>query len=71
MNIPNQIKPESEFHEFNEINEESQIRQKSGWIERRLWSWNMGYNFKRNQPYLSLVSNLNRGSNGLNCVSGC
>ena len=31
------------------------IRQKPVSIERRLKSWNIEYNFKGNQPYLSLV----------------
>ena len=32
-------------------------------IERRLKFWNIEYYFKWNQPYLSRVSNLSRGSN--------
>ena len=39
-------------------------------IERLLKSWNIGYNFKWNQTYLSRRLNLSRGSNTLNLVSG-
>ena len=39
-------------------------------IEGRLKSWNIKYNFKWNQPYLSRVSNLSRDTNSLNSASG-
>ena len=38
-------------------------------IERRLQSWNVKYNFKWNQPYLSRVSNISSGSNCLSSAS--
>ena len=47
----------------------AQIRQKPVSIEHRLKSWNIEYNFKWNQPYLSRVSNLSRSSNSLNSAS--
>ena len=47
----------------------SQIRQKPISIERRLKSWNIEYNFKCNQPYLSRTLNLSCGSNSLNSAS--
>ena len=40
--------PLSEFNEFN-----PRLRQKPVSIKRRLKSWNIEYNFKWNQPYLS------------------
>ena len=43
---------------------------KSVSIEHRLKSWNIEYNFKRNQPYLSRGLNLSRRSNSLNSASG-
>ena len=45
------------------------IRQKPVSIERRFISWNIKFNFKWNQPYLSPVSNLSRRSNSLNSAS--
>ena len=49
---------------------ENPDRLKPVWIERRLKSWNIEYNFKWNQAYLSRISNFNRGSNSLNPASG-
>ena len=43
--------------EFNEFEPPTQNRQRPVSIERRLKSWNIKYNFKWNQPYLSRVSN--------------
>ena len=43
-------------------------RQKLVSIERRHKSWNIEYNFKWNQPYLSHVLNLSRRSNSLNSL---
>jgi len=39
---------------------------KTGFKNRRLISWNIEYNFKWNQPYLSRGLNLSRSSNSLN-----
>ena len=57
---------ESEVHEF-----EPRLKsaKKTVSIKRRLKSWNIEYNFKWNQLYLSRVSNLSRGSNSLNSAS--
>jgi len=48
----------------------SRVSNQSVSIERWLESWNIEYNFKWNQPYLSRVSKLSRGSNSLNSASG-
>ena len=37
----------------------------------RLKSWKIEYNLKLNQPYLSRVLNLSRGSNSIYLASGC
>jgi len=50
------MKPESEF---NELKPHLKSLRKPVSIERRLESWNVEYDFKRKQPYLS------RGSNSL------
>ena len=43
--------------------------QKPVLIERRLKSWQISYNFKWNQSYLTPGLNLSRGSNSLNLAS--
>ena len=39
-------------------------------FEPRFKSWNIWYNFKWNQPYLSRGLNLNRRANSLNSATG-
>ena len=57
----------SEFNEFKPRLKSARTRFS---IERRLKSWNIEYNFKWNQPYLSRRLNLSRGSNYLDLASG-
>ena len=59
-----QIFIKSEF-EFNEFEPRLKSAKKLVSIERRFKSWNIKHNLKWNQPYLSCVSNLSRGSNSL------
>ena len=66
MNIMTEMlrRAESEFNEFKprfKFSEHQLINK----------SWNIEYNFKWNQPYLSRISNLSRGSSSLNSASGC
>jgi len=64
------VKTEMEFKEFEPRFKSAKIRQNPVWIKRRHKSWNIWYNFKWNQPYLSRGLNLNRRSNSLNSATG-
>ena len=60
------VEPESRLNEF-----ESRLKsvKSSFYWAPRLKSWNIKYNFRWNQPYLSHVSNLSLGSNSLTLAS--
>ena len=55
-----------EFKEFEPRFKSAKTRFK---FKGRLKSWNIWYNFKLNQPYLSRGLNLNRRSNSLNSAT--
>ena len=59
-----------EFKEFEPRFKSAKINQKTSLnLAPGYKSWNIWYNFKWNQPYLSRGLNLNRRSNSLNSAS--